>query len=172
MGVKSLIAIICTFVIALCIGVYVVWQKEAVVEVIEEDTERQLVIAQWYGLLHPMTIGSTVVQASIADTTETRTKGLSGTPYLPEGVVKLFVFDVSDRWGFWMKDMNYAIDIMWVDAAGEIIHIEENVAPSSFPKSYTPATPALYVIEASAGFVQQYEIAVGENVTLPESVQQ
>lgn len=116
----------------------------------------------------PILIGDTVVQASIADTLSQRIKGLSGTPYLPEGVVKLFAFGVSGEHSIWMKDMNYALDILWADEDGKIVHIEENVSPDTFPTSFASPVPAWYVVEANAGFVASNTIAVGTQIVLPQ----
>ena len=83
------------------------------------------------------------------------------------GVVKLFVFGAAGSHSIWMKDMNYAIDIMWVDEAGTIVHIEEGIAPETFPESFGSPTPAWYVIEAAAGFVAANQIMRGDQVLLP-----
>jgi hypothetical protein len=96
-----------------------------------------------------------------------RIKGLSGTPFLPDNVVKLFAFGVAGEHSIWMKDMNYPIDIMWTTADGTIVHIEENVAPESFPESFASPEPAWFVIEASAGFVASNSVAIGDDVVLP-----
>jgi uncharacterized membrane protein (UPF0127 family) len=127
----------------------------------------EAVIAQWYAPLFPMSIGSTSLMVSVADTLETRMQGLSGTPYLPTGVGKLFIFEESSRWGFWMKDMNYAIDIIWIDTEGSVIHIEERIAPETFPQSFTPPLPARYVVEVPGGYVEQVGIVLGDLVVLP-----
>ena len=81
--------------------------------------------------------------------------------------VKLFVFDSPGLHSIWMKDMNYPLDIIWVDTDDKIIYIEEDVQPESFPNFFTPSDPAKYVIEANAGFVARNEIKVGEVVLLP-----
>lgn len=126
--------------------------------------------ADWR-LVYPQTVGITIggvpVEASVADTLPTRIKGLSDTPFLPEHVVKLFAFGVAGPHSIWMKDMNYAIDILWVDKEGEIVHIEPDVSPDTFPSSFSSPVPAWYVIEANAGFTASNTIAVGDEVVLP-----
>lgn len=112
-------------------------------------------------------IGSSSVQASVADTLSKRIKGLSNTPFLPEKVVKLFVFGVEGTHSIWMKDMNYALDIIWVAKSGEIVHIEENVSPDSYPESFASPLPAWYVIEAKSGFVSADSIELGDKVVVP-----
>lgn len=123
--------------------------------------------AELYPDTKPMTIKDVAVRASIAQSWPQRIKGLSDTPYLPEDVVKLFVFDSAGMHSFWMKDMNYSIDILWVDEAGVIVHIEENASPESYPAMFVPKTEALYVIETVAGFVAAQGIMEGDSVVLP-----
>ncbi len=114
-----------------------------------------------------MFIGSVEVQASVAQTWPERIEGLSNTPYLPESIVKLFIFDSSGFHSFWMKDMNYSIDILWVDEAEVIVHIEENASPASYPAMFVPKSEARYVVETTAGFVEKNGIKLGDRVVLP-----
>jgi uncharacterized membrane protein (UPF0127 family) len=126
--------------------------------------------AEWkryYPELVPITIGSTSVQASVADSLPERIQGLSDTPYLPDGVVKLFAFGAEGEHSIWMKDMNYALDILWVSKAGNVVHIEENISPDTFPESFASPKPAWYVIEANAGFVASSSIKLGDSVRVP-----
>lgn len=114
-----------------------------------------------------MLIKDVAVKASVAQTWPERIQGLSDTPYLPADVVKFFVFDSPGMHSIWMKDMNYSIDILWVDEAGVIVHIEEDASPESYPAMFLPKLEALYVIEAVAGFVAEHGIAEGDTVLLP-----
>lgn len=116
-----------------------------------------------------VTLGGVPVQASVADTMSSRIKGLSDTPYLPDDVIKLFAFGVPGSHSIWMKDMNYAIDILWIAQAGEVVHIEEDVSPDTFPESFASATPAWFVVEANAGFVATHGIELGDELVLPQS---
>ena len=59
-------------------------------------------------------IGETRIIAHVSDTLETRGLGLSGRISLEEGRGMLFVFDTPGRYGFWMKDMNLSIDIIYI----------------------------------------------------------
>ena len=111
-------------------------------------------------------IGSTTVQASVADTIGERIKGLSDTPYLPVGVVKLFVFNAGGPQSIWMKDMQYPLDIIWTEKDGTIVHIEKNISPDTYPKAFSSPKPAWYVIEANAGFVASSSIKLGNKLTL------
>ncbi len=123
------------------------------------------------GPLTPITIGATAVKASIARTPKERTAGLSGVLELPEDVVKLFVFDVLGPQSIWMKEMLFALDIMWLDKSGVVVHVETNVAPETFPTSFSSPVPALYVIEAQAGFVETHGIKLGAVADLAKVVE-
>lgn len=121
-----------------------------------------------YPKTQDLKIAKITVQASVAKTWAERIKGLSNTPYLPEEVVKLFVFDSLGEHSIWMKDMNYAIDIIWVDAENKIVDIKENATPESFPEAFSPKKDALYVIETKVGFVAKNNIKIGDEVLAPK----
>ncbi len=101
--------------------------------------------------------------AKVVSNDEERTKGLSGTASLADNEAMLFVFPSEERWGIWMKDMNYAIDIIWLNAAKEVIHIKESATPESYlqKESFRPEEKAKYVLEVMAGSVEKYNISTG-----------
>jgi uncharacterized membrane protein (UPF0127 family) len=105
------------------------------------------------------------VYVSLADTADERTLGLSHTTTLPSDVVKLFIFETDSAWSFWMKDMYYPIDMVWLDATGTVVHVAENVKPETYPESFRPAISARYVIETNAGQASRLGFLLGE--TLP-----
>ena len=145
--------------------------SSSTVMVTEEEKKDRDIQIDWrtvYPKTQDLKIADILVQASVAKTWAERIKGLSDTPFLPEEVVKLFVFDTPGIHSIWMKDMNYAIDIIWVDINNKIIDIKENATPESYPESFSPKTEALYVIETKAGFVDKNKIKIGDSVTLPE----
>ncbi|MFT7644879.1 MAG: uncharacterized membrane protein (UPF0127 family) [Candidatus Paceibacteria bacterium] len=139
------------------------------------ETEKPKVAPEDWRTIYPNTtsviIGDTVVDASVADTLSKRIKGLSDTQFLPESVVKLFAFGVPGNHSIWMKNMNYPLDIIWLAEDGEIVHIEDNILPETFPESFSSPVPAWYVIEANAGFVASNTVVVGDTVVLPEWLQ-
>jgi hypothetical protein len=102
----------------------------------------------------------------IVNTPESRTLGLSGRESLPEDTAMLFVFDKPGIYKFWMKDMNFPIDIIWLDENKKIIHIEENIAPETYPASFGPEKDSLYVLEANAGFASKKGLQVGKVLDL------
>ena len=101
----------------------------------------------------------------LSETPELRTKGLSGRQSLGTDEVMLFMFEREGRNFFWMKDMLFPIDIVWVGADRRIIHIEKNVSPESFPKSFGPDENSKYVLEFKAGTADSVGIKIGDSVS-------
>jgi len=120
-----------------------------------------------WGELVMLSVGGVPVRASVADTLPERIAGLSNTAALPKDMVKLFVFESDGPQSIWMKDMRYPIDIMWFDAGGELVYLEEAVDPDTYPQSFASPIPARYVIEANAGFVATHGITKGDRVVFP-----
>src|SRR5487761_1173663 len=87
----------------------------------------------------------------VAATQQARKLGLGNRALLPKNHGMLFVFSQAAVECFWMKDMYFPIDIIWIDASKKVVHIEPNVSPSSYPHSSCPNNPTKYVIELNAG---------------------
>ena len=112
-----------------------------------------------------LTVGTSVLQVEIAQTTEQKITGLSYRPSLAEGRGMFFIFDTDGGHGIWMKDMQFSIDIIWIDAAMKVVHIEKSVAPDTYPEVFTSPTPARYVLEVPAGYTEG-RISIGDTVAL------
>lgn len=109
-------------------------------------------------------IGGVKIRVDLAATPEKRTQGLSGRESLNEDEGLLFIFDVPNTYFFWMKDMKFPIDMIWLDQEKKITYIKENARPESYPESYGPNVPSLYVLEVVSGFTKKNNIKVGDNV--------
>jgi len=109
-------------------------------------------------------IGNSVVKAEVSMTPESREKGLSGRVGLLDGEGMLFIFDKPGFYNFWMKDMNFPIDIIWISENLEIADITENVEPKSFPKTFSASKPARFVLEVNAGWAEKHSVKTGANV--------
>lgn len=116
------------------------------------------------GITPRIKLGEHVFEVLVADSDTTRIRGLSGRPSLSNGQAMLFVFPNDGTHGIWMKDMRFAIDILWVDRDGTIVHIEQEVRPDSYPNVFTSMVQARYVIEVNAGVVQELGIDVGQHM--------
>lgn len=110
-------------------------------------------------------------QTSIMQTDSERARGLSGTPSLAPNHSMLFVFPGDGKWGIWMKDMNYPIDIVWLDKNEKVTHLEKNARPSSYPDTiFTPNKDSRYVIEFANGTIERTGITIGDIARLPSEV--
>ncbi|OGG41605.1 hypothetical protein A2837_00415 [Candidatus Kaiserbacteria bacterium RIFCSPHIGHO2_01_FULL_46_22] len=107
------------------------------------------------------------VTVSIADSPEERSQGLSGVESLAAHEGKLFIFDKEGEYGFWMKDMQIPLDIIWINNERRIVHIEENVSPKSYPAIYGSPEPARFVLEVNAFFASTFRINEGDTITIP-----
>ena len=104
------------------------------------------------------------VKVTVADTPESRERGLSGRSELASDEGMLFVFPKDGQYAFWMKDMRFAIDIVWISYSEEIVDVEEKVSPETYPAVFTPRRPARYVLELPSGFVEEHDVTIGDTV--------
>lgn len=106
------------------------------------------------------------VTLAVADTPSQKRQGLSGREDLSADEGMLFVYEDKSRRGFWMKNMNFAIDIFWLDESGNVVTVKRSAQPSSYPESYYPDRPAKNVIETVAGFAKTENINSGDRLTV------
>lgn len=108
-----------------------------------------------------VTLNNVTLVADIADTNDKRTKGLAVKDALNETEGMLFVFSTEREHSFWMKDMKFPIDIIWIDEDHEVVHVEHSLEPcipDEFCKPYNPNRNSLYVLETVSGFAQKYNV--------------
>lgn len=109
-------------------------------------------------------VGKKCYKLEEAHSAAKRTRGLSERPSLAKDRGMLFVFNDEARPCIWMKDMRFAIDIIWLDEAGKAVDIEENVSPDTYPTSFCPDHPAKYVVELNAGQAKDSGLTVTDRV--------
>ena len=117
----------------------------------------------------PVTIKNLVIQAKIADEPKEHEIGLADYSSLALGEGMLFVFDKSASYIFWMKNVEFAIDIIWIDEAKKIVDIAPNVPPEPNKNEkeltrYKPKSDAKYVLEINAGLSSLHNLQVGDQV--------
>ena len=114
-----------------------------------------------------LNIEGTVIPVELARTDDEVQKGLSGRPSLDPDKGMLFLFTVPGIYRFWMPDMNFPLDIVWIGSNKKVIGISADVSNEfdpADPKFYTPPAPAQYVLEVNAGFASRKNLAVGASV--------
>jgi uncharacterized membrane protein (UPF0127 family) len=112
-------------------------------------------------------IGGQKVKVDLALTEVEQTQGLSGRSSLAPNTGMLFVFDQSSRQLFWMPDMNFSIDMIWITPNMKVDYIEKDATPASYPATFGPGANdgvAKYVLEVPAGFSEKNNLKVGDSV--------
>lgn len=113
-------------------------------------------------------IGKVIVLVEIRDSPEEMSLGLSYRESLDYESGMAFVYSKPQEVMYWMKDMNFPLDFVWV-ANGVVVEITDAVpAPTTedpVPKTVAPSQPVDMVVEVNSGFVQQREIRVGDKVS-------
>jgi len=104
-----------------------------------------------------VTIGSATWPVELAITPMERGQGLSGREVLPEGTGMLFIFEEDQHLSFWMPDMNFPLDMVWIDSSCQVVDATLN-APAPEPGQsrddlprFSPRSPARFVLEINAG---------------------
>lgn len=108
-------------------------------------------------------IGSGFYEVELADTDKSRDKGLAGVEDLGINGGLLMDFKSSAQWGIWMKGMKVPIDIIWLDEGKKVVYIKMAANPSTGTTvTYSPNSPARYVLELPAGSVEKSAIKIGQ----------
>lgn len=117
-----------------------------------------------YVFTEPAVVGRSPVLLARVSMQQDLRRGLSGQTELKEGTGLLFVFDYSDKHGIWMKDMNFPIDVVWLDSQLNVVFIKKDFSPSSYPEIVYPSTNSSYVLEFPAGFLNTHHIDIGDKL--------
>jgi uncharacterized membrane protein (UPF0127 family) len=110
-------------------------------------------------------IDDVTLQVQIADTKPLQTRGLMFQEKLPYDQGMLFVFESDDTRSMWMLNMQFALDLLWLDSDGNVVHIEKDAQPCKSALETMACTftngngkPAKYVLEVTSGFVDMFNI--------------
>lgn len=112
-----------------------------------------------------------VIKVEIADSKQERSKGLAGREGLEKDSGMLFIFEKKDKYQFWMKDVKFPLDLIWIDG-DNIVEITENVppAPSNVVAENLPKYISNFaidkVLEVPGGVSRENNISVGDKIEL------
>jgi len=116
-----------------------------------------------------LNIGPVTTDVEIVDTPASISQGLSGREKLKDKQVMLFSFPDTQPRIFWMKDMKFALDFIWVKN-GVVVGLTKNVPPPAENNGITEVVPSPsevnQVVEVNAGFIDKYGIREGDSVVL------
>lgn len=107
----------------------------------------------------------------IAANDSDRIRGLSGRQSLPLNHGLLFIFEEIGNHGIWMKDMNFPIDIIWLNGERQIVGLATDVQPESYPETFYAPQPSILIIEVNAGDVLRQGLKIGDSLQLPVDIE-
>ena len=106
------------------------------------------------------------IPVEVADTLRKRSLGLGKRTSLKKGWGMLFVFEKRKTHRFWMKDMQFPLDIIWLDSH-RIVHITHNAKPANSwdePEVMTSPIPVNFVLEIAAGRAVKLRLKTGQRM--------
>jgi hypothetical protein len=112
--------------------------------------------------------GGGKVRAELADTPERRRTGLMFRDSLPPDGGMLLAFTDDDFHGIWMRNCRIALDLLWLDPQGRVIHVVESAPPCRADPcdSWVPPTPARFVLELPAGKAGREGLRLGSQLLI------
>lgn len=112
-----------------------------------------------------VTINNQNIDVTVVDSSKEREKGLSGRDRLSEREGMLFSFTNEDEYCFWMKDVNFPIDIIWFNSQKQVVDIKRSATPDSYPETFCPNQAAQYVLEVNAGKSDEWNISINDEIS-------
>ena len=117
---------------------------------------------------HLVTINGRSIKVRVADTEATQVQGLSGFRTLPHDQGMLFVFNKAAYYAFWMKGMQFPLDVVWLTKRSNnhyhAVGVVLNVGPETYPQAFTSPEPVDAFLELPANTIT--DAVVGSDVVL------
>ena len=106
-------------------------------------------------------------KVEIAKTKQERKRGLSGRDYLANNRGMLFVYPSKGFYSFWMKGMNFPLDILWLNEKREIVTFYSGLPPCIDDNCplFSSSKQALYVLEIPSGSISRLKLKTGQVAT-------
>lgn len=130
--------------------------------ILSSESKKEKAVKQEVSTINYVKINDAIIEVDIASSDVERARGLSGRVSLGANSGMLFVFESPRLNMFWMKDMNFPIDIIWLDENKKIIYIKENLNPKTYPEVFGPEVKSSYVLEVNSNFTKKYNIKIGD----------
>jgi uncharacterized membrane protein (UPF0127 family) len=117
-------------------------------------------------------IDDDVITVEIAETAAEQQRWLTfRQDRLPFDAAMLIKHDKPDLYEVWMLNIEYNLDLIWFDENGNAVYIKENIPPcgnlvETVSCTYKTTKPALYIMAATAGFIDAHDIAIGSKMTI------
>jgi len=114
--------------------------------------------------------GKATYSVDMAVTDAERQQGLSGREFMAQDAGMLFVFEGEQPRQFWMKDMRFPLDIIWIDGQCRLVGVSADVPipPPNADDADIPRAPSnlpvRYVLELNAGEWGRAGLSEGDRV--------
>lgn len=117
-------------------------------------------------VLAELTLRDKTFIVEIADTPAKKERGLGKRDALAADHGMYFPFPSANRWIFWMKDMRFPIDILWIKD-GVVVDIDASVPVpvGEELETYSPVDPADAVLELNAGVAEELGVMIGDAIS-------
>lgn len=109
------------------------------------------------------------LKVEVAETQAEQTLGLGKREGLNKNSGMLFIFKNPSKQYFWMKDMKFPIDIVWINQNKKIVGFVEDAKPEDYPETYPSPEGVAYVLEIGSGGVKNYNIKIGDTAIFDTS---
>ncbi|MBU6231731.1 DUF192 domain-containing protein [Patescibacteria group bacterium] len=101
------------------------------------------------------------IHAAIATTSADQEKGLGDRDQIAADQGMLFAFNAPGDYGFWMKDMRFPLDMVWILSNKKVTGVTYDIPADSYPTVFYPPLAVSYVLELPAGSAAKFGIATG-----------
>jgi hypothetical protein len=112
--------------------------------------------------------GGAVLHVEVADTPERQARGymFRDRPGPEDGMI--FAFAADGVHNFWMKNVRFPLDMVWISSAGEVLHVEPRVPPCEVDPcpSFGPMVQVRYVLELAGGQAAVLGLGVGDRLQI------
>ncbi|MEW6107714.1 MAG: DUF192 domain-containing protein [Nitrospirota bacterium] len=153
---------LCCLVFALCICLFSVASASAS-DGLTAELKKIKILGNSNAPYRPVVAAFTVETAADA---LSRRKGLTGREKMNDDHGMLFILDDNYVDVFWMKGMNFPIDILFFDRNRRLIDVFADLSPCSECPFIMPSRPAAYALEINAGMAEKYDIRIGDMFVL------
>jgi len=117
-------------------------------------------------------INNNSISTEIAETPAERQRWLTfRNEELPLNSALLLVYDKPDLYSLWLLNIQFNLDLIWFDGAGDIVYIKQDAAPcmntlDAAQCTYKNTIPARYVLAATTGFINYHNITIDSKIKL------
>ncbi len=154
--------------IAIGVGVFLLIQNSPKLQKGAQTNPTTAPVASPTPVPSTVTIDGHVFTVEVARSEQQKVQGLGNRDSIAQDRGMVFLFDTPDYYGFWMKQMRFALDIIYFQN-NKIVTMVQNAQPpvnqSINPQIFKPAAPSNIVLEISGGLSKKYQFKLGDVAT-------